>query len=233
MSEFELLMQHFVKLYERDLPLQLYNTYRGVAISYPARVISVDDGYLGMSLHASQAVCLALEGNTRLQSDHFPGIYTASAVAVDVPNKKAILTDFDAVSDSIGQRASHRVIPSEPLNIEISTGDVQISGKIADISIYGIGIYTFAAYFYGNLEIKPGMEVLIEFMLPGMAEAFKVSGEVSSIVQKPGTLMHRMGVKTLPDQALESVLAKYVKARQSEILTELEMVYRLMCQEKK
>jgi hypothetical protein len=53
----------------------LLNTYRGFPINYPAYVIAVDRGMVGLNVHPHQAVCMALEGKTHLQSPRLLQIY--------------------------------------------------------------------------------------------------------------------------------------------------------------
>src|SRR5512143_3045693 len=102
----------FKQVLESRQPVTLINTYRGFPISYPATLMAVDQGYVAMSVHEYQAVAIALEGKTYLQSSALPEIIQGTAVGVDVARKRVAVTELKGVGHSVGKRTSIRVQPN-------------------------------------------------------------------------------------------------------------------------
>src|SRR5512139_811024 len=127
----------FKQVLDSREPVTLINTYRGFPISYPASLMAVDQGYVAMTVHEYQAVAIALEGKTYMQSSLLPEVIQGTAVGVDVARKRVAVTELKGVGQSVGRRSSIRVQPSDPIDVEIYDGRRRIEGKIADISTRG------------------------------------------------------------------------------------------------
>jgi PilZ domain len=232
MADQDEMMNFFQKVISEKQPVKLYNTYRGFPVSYEANIMAVDQGYVAISVHEYQAVSMALEGKTFIQSELYPEIVRASVVAVDVVKKQAVLTEFEGAGDEIGKRSTTRVHPNEPLEAEIYDGRRRIGGKIADISTHGVGLFTFAAYIYGDLSFEKDKEVYIDFRLPNTDSIVRFQGVVTSVVDQKGTYLHRLGLKIFPSAEVKPLLEAYIATRQEETLRELKLIYTSMCQEK-
>lgn len=226
------MMQRFGEMLKTRRPVHLYNTYRGFPISYPAEVRAISEGYVALSVHEHQAVSMALEGRTYIRSDLLPEIVRAQVVNVDVVTKQAVVTEFSGAGRSIGQRAYIRVHPNEPIDAEIYDGQRRIGGKVSDISSKGVGIFTFAAYIYGDLAFEQGKDVFIDFRLPNMERIVRFKGVVTSVVHPEGTFLQRLGLRIYPDPEVEALLQEYITQRQEETERELRLIYESMCQEK-
>lgn len=226
------MMQRFGKILKQQTPLTLLNTYRGFPISHEATVKAISDGYVALLVHEYQAVSMALEGKTHIQSDLLPEVVRANVVSVDVVTKQVVVTEFVEVERSVGQRAYTRVHPNEPIDAELYDGQRRIGGKLADISTKGVGIFTFAAYIYGDLTFDQGKEVFIDFRPPEMDKIMRFKGLVTSVVHPEGTFLQRLGLQIFPDEEMEAVLQEYIEKRQEETLRELHLIYESMCREK-
>lgn len=224
-------MARIQELAENEQPLILLNTYRGVPVVTTARIINVSSGYVAVGVHEYQAVCMSLDGNTHVQSDYLNNVFQADAVAVDVLKKQAILTDFIAVEEGVGKRVDVRVRPENPLDVEISGGEFSISGKVADISTSGVGIYTLAAYVYEDLPLERGEPVFVDIKLPSSGRVLRLPGEVSNLIQREGNVIQRIGVRIDAKTLLVEDLQAYISERQESILHELQLIYDTMRQE--
>jgi len=209
----------------------LINTYKGLTISDDAQIIDNSQGYVTLRVNELQAACLALDGKTYIQNELLPRIYKAHVVTVDMIKKETVLTEFTSAGQSIGKRISNRVRPREPVEVEICCGEHHITGKIADISSKGLGVYTFAAYIYGELPFTKNSDISIAMKLPGSENIVRVPGKVTNIVKQQGTLLHRLGIRVLSNRKSGSQLRAYVTKRQKEITRELKAIYEAMCQE--
>lgn len=225
------LMSRMAELAEHEQPLILLNTYRGVPVVTTARIINVSSGYVAVGVHEYQAVCMKLDGTTHVQSDYLDEVFQADAVAVDVLKKQAILTDFMAVEQGVGKRVDVRVRPESPLDVEISGDEFSISGKVADISSSGVGIYTLAAYVHEELPLERGEFVYVDVKLPSDEGVLRLPGEVSNLIQREEGVIQRIGVRINADEKLLANLRSYVYKRQEDILHELELIYETMCRE--
>ena len=194
-------MSLFHEMASQSQPLTLLNTYRGIPINFPAQIIYVEQGYVAVKVVAYQAASLALDGSTFVQGELLPVTYHARAVTVNVVDREAILTEFTPAGDSIGKRSHIRVQPGEPVDTVIWAGDQSTIGKLADISSFGLGVYTFATYFYGDIHFKKGQEISIEFNLPGSAKATVFQGTVTGILHQSATFLSRVGVQIKPEIA--------------------------------
>ncbi|MBN2147299.1 MAG: PilZ domain-containing protein [Anaerolineales bacterium] len=232
MSPQDEMMRYFTKMLNEKLSVMLYNTYRGFPITYPASVLAISDWYVAMKVHELQAVSMVLEGKTYIQSDLLPEIVRANVVSVDVLENQAVVTEFVGVGRSIGQRAYTRVHPDEPIDAEIYDGSRRIGGKLADISSKGVGVFTFAAYIYGDLAFEDGKDVLIDFRLPNMEKIVRFRGVVTSVVHPEGTFLQRLGLRIYPDPEIEALLQEYISVRQEETRREMQLIYESMCRER-
>jgi len=222
----------FKQVLDSRQPVTLINTYRGFPISYPASLMAVDQGYVAMTVHEYQAVAIALEGKTYMQSSVLPEVIQGMAVGVDVARKRVAVTELKGVGHSVGRRASIRVQPSDPIDAEIYDGRRRIAGKIADISTRGVGIFTFAAYIYGDLSFEKDKEVYIDFRLPNADSILRFQGVIASIAAQKATYMHRLGLKIFPSSEVEPLLQEYINQRKDETVLELKLVYESMSRQK-
>jgi hypothetical protein len=232
MAEQDDLLSLFQELQATESPVKLLNTYRGFPVSYEATILTIDQGMLACRVHEYQAVSMALEGITHLQHERLPETVRASVMAVDVVKKRAVLTEFERAGSAIGKRESIRVQPNEPLDAEIYDGRRRIGGKIADISTTGVGVFTFAAYIYGDLSVELNKEVTVDFRLPNTEEIGRFQGVVTSVVDQKDTSMHRLGVKMTPNPKLQPLLEDYIRTRQEETARELSLIYTSMSHSK-
>ena len=226
------LMTIFRKIASDGETVTLLNTYRGFPVNFPASIVAVDRGMVGLSVHPHQAVCMALEGKTHLQSPRLIQTYRANVVGVDVPKQRVALTEFVESGNKVGQRTTIRVHPNEPIDAEIYDGRRRIGGKIADISSIGIGVCTFAAYIYGDLSVEKEKEVYVDFRLPNTEAIVRFNGVVTNVVDQEGTFLHRLGIRIFPNPEVEPLLLNYIQQRMDETLGELQLIFESMCKDR-
>lgn len=225
-------MRMFHMLLSAGEPLTLLNNYRGFPVAHKATILTLEQGYVAIGIHEHQAVSMALEGKTFIQNGRLPEVVRASVMAVDVVKKRAVLTEFEPAGGEIGKRKTIRVFPREPLEADIVDGRRRLSGKIADISTSGVGVFTFAAYVYGDLSFELDKEVFVDFRLPTTDSVVRFHGVVTSVADKQDAHLHRLGVHIFPNPEIQPLLDAYVQQRKEETERELTLIYQSMCQEK-
>jgi hypothetical protein len=221
------LFEHLQELANARKPVELINTYRGIPVVQSAQIHKLDQGYVSFFVHPHQATCLALEGRTFMRLPH-GGVYRARAVAVDVPHHQVVLADFEIADTSVGQRMSLRVQSPQPLDVEIITKDAAIPAKVADLSTQGMGLYALAAYTVVESHLHAGEQVAVTMTLPEGRPLY-FHGKISSQTKTANISMQRIGLEIYPDEGSLQDLQEFVAERSSELLDELERVYRSMC----
>lgn len=215
----------FRRLAELGQAVKLINNYRGFPIISNAEIEAIEDAFVTLNIFEYQAVCMALEGSTYLQHTSFPEVYRAAVVSVDIPGRRAVVTEFTGVGNLVGKRTYIRVQPKGSVPVEIYDGDHRIPGKLADISTIGMGIYTLATYIYSRLDFREGSDIYIDIKLHAAEPPMRLQGRIVNVIRQDGEYLHRLGVKILPNAEVEDQLRSYVTARQDEIMRELSMIY--------
>lgn len=216
---------------DNNQPVRLINAYRGIPVAYSARVIVVGAGDAVFGINEYQAVCLTLDGKTRIQQPDLPEILRARAVSVNVPLKEATLTEFVKADSSIGNRLYTRVQPKEPIDAEIRVGEYILPCQLVDISLNGVGVITLGTYTYGDLGVGKGSKVQLYFTLPPTHTPVQLMGQITSVTGTENSMQHRLGCKTFPDNNVDLLLLEYVALRRDELMHELSMVYATMRRE--
>lgn len=232
MPHYDNVMRLFHMLLSAGEPVTLLNTYRGFPVEHEATVLTLEQGYVAIGIHEHQAVCMALEGKTFIQNRRVPEVIRAVVMAVDVVKKRAVLTEFEPAGTDIGRRKEARVFPREPLEADIFDGRQHVSGKVADISTSGVGVFTFATYVYGDLALEVDREVFVDFRLPPAEAVIRFQGVVTSVADKQDARLHRLGVHIFPHPEIQPLLEGYIQNRREETERELTLIFQSMSQER-
>jgi hypothetical protein len=209
-------------------PVELLNAYRGISVVNRAIVKQVQNGYVTIDIHPHQAVCIAIENQTLVRSDHFPQVLRAHAVAVDVPGNQGILADFIEAGIKIGRRTATRVQAAHPLDADIYHNFQRLPCKLADISTTGIGLFAIETYIYSGHDFTLGGEVVVDISLPVVRNQLRFQGKITSLADTTSRYLRRIGLEIFPDERSKPILEDYVQQRQQELLNELNRVYQAM-----
>ncbi|MHC1784396.1 MAG: hypothetical protein AB9891_16845 [Anaerolineaceae bacterium] len=173
----ETIMDFFTQMAYKETGTNLLNVYKGVPLSFPAKIIEVGDTYLRVLTDTHQMVSMYLEKSTLIQSEDLPEIVRAEVIELDIKKHMAFLTNFHYVEKGIGNRAEVRIEPKDPLPSQLQDNEEQITlkGELADISREGMGIYLDRANYSSKL-IHPNAQLEVIFNLP--FEYFKTSDTI-------------------------------------------------------
>jgi hypothetical protein len=207
-------------------PVRLLNVFHSIPISYEATISMVSQTYLGLSVHHYQATCISLERYTYLQSERLPLHLRGYALAVDVREGEVILERLVPVSNNFGDRSNLRVQPKVPIPIEIQNKSKKIIASLADLSLQGGDKFVLGVLAESEFNLRQNQEVDLWINLPFLESPVQVCGIAGrhSIDQKRN--LHRIKIQLLPDSSSQPVLTDYISQRQTEIMQELEFIYK-------
>jgi hypothetical protein len=179
----------FRQLSESNKDVRLLNVYKGVPVSYEAKIVEVADKSALFRTDKYQIVCLDFEGKTHIQSLFLPKIVIAKVHDIDFLRNECVLGDFEYTSGRIGARTQVRVIPEKTIEGIIRVGESPQSfpGELADISLDGLGFHTHAETLLPE-NFQKGIKVTIELYLPGVRQ--KKSPQQSSKKKKEAAQLH-------------------------------------------
>jgi len=169
-ENYEILMV-FRQLADSYKDVRLLNVYKGVPISYEAKIIEVADKSALFRTEKYQIVCLNYEGRTYVQSLFLPKIVNAKVQDVDFLRNESVLGDFEYASGRIGARTQVRVIPEKTIEglITMHESLQAFPGELADLSLDGMGFFTHLDILLPE-NFQKGEKVHVELDLPGVRQ---------------------------------------------------------------
>lgn len=226
-DELEILAQIDRHMQEKKA-VKLFNSFKGVPVTCEAYVSLISQGYVATNVDPHQAVCIALEKRTLLQSEYLTSLVNAQAVTVTVGTCEVVLNRFTYAPTTAGKRMTLRVQPRETIQMELQYGGDVVVAKMADLSPKGVGVYSFGTLTNTRMEYKTGETVKISMRLPPEGHVLQMDGKISNINRERGTFMFRVGIQIKPDRSIEPFIARYISSRQEEIIAELEQLHESM-----
>ena len=227
----ETILQVFNRLaYERK-PVNLYNLYKSVPIIHDGIISRVDkQGFINISTHKHQILCMNRDADTTIISEYFPGYIKAKAKTVDLNNKVALLGDFKYINEKLVQRETVRVAPKDPVVVwfTIRENNFRIKCELADISIEGLAIRLPIDYFVPS-RIRQNAEALLNFQLSIPQQKSPVDIQARAIIKNTlgdvGSLHKRIGMRTFFERDANMYVMQYIQQRVRDITRELDFTY--------
>jgi hypothetical protein len=163
----ENLKEIFLRMAQDDKGTNLLNVYKGVPLSFPAKIIEIGDAHIRVLTETHQMVSMYLEKSTLIQSGLLPNIVLAEVIELDIKQHHALLANFRFMQKGIGDRSEVRIEPKEPLPSAVQDKEEQMNlkGELADISREGLGIYLDRDLFSAKV-IHPNALLDVMFTLP-------------------------------------------------------------------
>ncbi len=205
--------------------LTLLNEYEGVPISYETVIRSLAQSAATFGVHKYQAVCLALEGETVLQSKLLSLAIKARVVTVDVAAGTATLTDFTPAAYTVGRRQAIRLRP-QPL-VEVYLENLSLRGRLLNVSVSGLGIHLPLPSSVAEPDFQMNPDVWIRLQLPTQESPVKLEGRVAHSTFRNGA--YTLGVDLVSEADTQRMLENYIAQRQTAVTQELETLYNRFC----
>ncbi len=207
--------------------VRLYNTYKGVPISFEAEFTKITRGIVTLKVHKYQALCIKKSGQTILRHDLLPNPIQGLVLQVDFMELIVMLHDFQFVSASAGNRQMLRVEPERALTVVLSNGAV-INSAAIDISEGGFGVF-IKSLFYNERNFGLDKTVNVEFRFPQERRLVgKMRGIIVNVHPDMNEERYRVGIHAYPDSNAKKLINEYVAQRQTAIIQELDALHHLV-----
>lgn len=203
-------------LRRQEKNLNVLNTYLGVPIQYPARIVHTDEESIIIETHPIQEKVALLQNSIYLLKtfDITTDVF-ASVVPVCINEKNYLrLYRFEQLQTSLFHRQNIRVRPFDPLNFTIvQHNENPIVCHAYDLSLGGVALTSLHSYeiMSHNLMLDFPTEILGAHNKIKAKMVFKSSYESG----------YKYHFKIFPTLQQESELGKYVTRREQEIIKSL------------
>ncbi len=199
--------------------LKLINYYKGLPLSYPATITSIEKGTIDLNVKAEQAFAIEQSRSTFIRSPLLKHDVFAQVQYVNVKKQAASFVKFSYVEIMAERRNFIRMMlePSPYTVIESPLGN--ISGQLFDISLSGLNI-VIDRY----VPMATGTETTIRFTLkqPEQNLDFNVNVSAKLIDIKDDSLPYHYKFTIYPDKLLERAISHYIFQRQIEVIREIK-----------
>ena len=209
-------------------PVTLYNTFRGVPITYEADVAMIHpDNTIGLIVHPYQAVCIKHERRTYIESKSLPELVRAYPISIDYTNHVVVLKDLE-FPKSISNDLYHSwVSPEKDIKVEISS-DVhgELKGQLMEIAVLEENEIRVAMAVDEGVPHERGDEVELTFRLKGQGELIQVQGLIDSLTKIRNQDQKRMEVVGAAAMGDEISILAYVARREDQIMDSLDKAFK-------
>lgn len=199
--------------------LKLINYYKGLPLSYPATINSIDRGIVDLDVQQEQAFTIERNRSTFIRSPHFKHDVFAQAQYVNIKKKAATFVKFSYVEIMAERRNFIRMEPEPSPDAVIESPLGIINGILYDVSLSGLNI---SADQYYPLEINT--ETSIRFRLRDNEQRFdmkvNIPAKLVGIMSDYSPYNYKFII--CPDKLLERNLSQYIFHRQIEIIKEIK-----------
>ncbi|MBF8281533.1 MAG: PilZ protein [Anaerolineales bacterium] len=210
--------------------LVLLNEYKGVPVSYGASIRRVEGPTAIFKVHKYQAVCLTVEGKTKIQCRPLALAVAARAATVDVIAGTATLTDFRPAIYTTERKQAVRVKPNLPVTLEVLPDKRIVAGRLESLSQSGMGIYLppTEIAFDPRAVFQSGMALNLRVQLPTEEAPIEVTGTVARGLQQEGVYTLAINL-VMADAEAQRALSDYIAQRRAAIAQELQTAYEQLC----
>jgi hypothetical protein len=199
--------------------LKLINYYKGLPLSYPATVTSIDRGTVDLEVNADQAFAIEENRSTFIRSHLFKHDVFAQVQYVNIKKQAAFFVKFSYVEIMAEHRNFIRMTlePEPVIVIESPLGIIE--GKLHDLSLSGLNILVD-----DSCALEIDTDTSIRFLLKDIEQNtdFNVYVPAKLIAIKGDTLPYNYKFTISIGKMLERQLSRYIFQRQIEIIREIK-----------
>ncbi|MSN24333.1 MAG: hypothetical protein GJV46_00540 [Geobacter sp.] len=204
---------------EPNLEIQLINYYKGMPLSFNARISRIENGTLELKVYPQQAVAISDDHYTFIRSKLFKYDIVAKAFDVDIRQKTVSLRDLSYVEICAERRNHIRLRVNPPIDALYTTSQGTVRGEIIELSTAGAIMAVDYTVDIGTFE---GGKLL--FKLPESDHKtfchIKVPARIITVMDISMPLHFIFSIAG--DKTAEKNIAKYLFNRQIEIIRMLK-----------
>lgn len=198
---------------------KLINYYKGLPLSYPATVTSVERGAVDFDVQAEQAFAIEQARSAFIRSPLFKHDVFAEIQYVNVKKCAAMFMKFSYVEIMAERRNFIRLVPEPSVSTVIESPLGVIEGSLFDLSLSGLNVSVDQYY-----ELATDTTTPVRFVIRNLEQPQDINVAVPAqlVVIKDDSSPYYYKFSISPDKQLESSLSKYVFQRQIEIIREIK-----------
>jgi hypothetical protein len=215
-------------------PLTLYNTYKGIPITYEAEVAMVDPNFIGLIVHPYQTVCIRAERRTYLKGKLLPELLRAYPVSIDHVNHIVLLKDFQIPKSISTDLYNSWVSPTKPIKMEVSSESQEdFMVEMMEIAVLEENRVRVAFEVAEDVPYDRLDEVSLNFRFEPGGEMILIPGLVNSLTKVRRKDRKRMEVEGQAIMRDEITILAFIAKREDEIMNQLDKAYKKLRKGKK
>jgi hypothetical protein len=215
------IMTSLREAYEKDpnLEVQLINYYKGLPVSFNARVFGIDNDTLELDVNPLQAVAISDEYYTFIRSKIFKHDLVAKALYVNIKRKAVALKQLCYVVIMAERRNHIRLKVNPPLEATFMSKQGGVDCKVIELSTAGAIVL-----IENSGDIQTGEEAQLRFTLQdtdqNITQKVDITAKLITVIEeiKPSRYIFSLSA----DRTSEKHIAKFLFNRQIEIVRELK-----------
>jgi c-di-GMP-binding flagellar brake protein YcgR len=201
------------------LTVHLINYYKGLPVSFKAKIAGIEKGAIDLDINPQQAVAISIEHYTFIRSKIFKHDILAKAQYVNVRRKAVLLRQMCYVEIMAERRNNIRLELEPSIKAIFTSSLLSIRGRLTELSMAGAVMVVDH-----NIDIEIGEEAELILMVPdaeqGTTYSIKVPAKLVAISDDTKPIHCRFMITA--DRITDRVISKYLFHRQVEIIRDLK-----------
>ena len=199
--------------------LKLINYYKGIPLSYPAGIVSINRGALDLDLQETQAFTIQEARSTFIRAPFLKYDLFAQAQYVNVRKRAATFVRFSYVEILAERRNFVRVDLDDRVPVAIQSPSGIVKGILSDLSLSGLGILLD---HISSLAVGAETELSFKLICHESGEPFEVRSQTTVVNIRGDVPPYSYRFAITPDKFLERHLSQYIFQRQIEIIRQVK-----------
>jgi len=204
-----------------NLEVNLVNYYRGLPLTYPAKVVAIEFGNLEIDVNPHQAAAIETDRYTLIRSRIFNNAIHAKVQSVDTKRHLISIKKLGYVELLAENRAAVRLHLEPPVEGRVKYLNESYKGEVQDISLSGLSIKMDRC-----ISLNVGTRVMVEFLLPDLVLEKHTPMELLAtlVAVKENLPTYQYKFRIHPQKEKEQLISRYSLQRQIEIIRDLKEI---------
>ncbi len=203
-----------------ELEVQLLNYYKGMPVSFKAKIAGVDKHSLDLDVHPQQAVAISAEHYTFIRSNLFKFDIIAKAQYVNIRRQAILLRQMCYVEIVAENRKHIRLKLDPPIKAVFNSSTGIVRGKLIELSMAG-AVMTVELPFNEVIGEEANLSVMVPDIEQNTTYNIKLPAKLISVLDETKPRRFKFSI-TADDSISDRVISKYLYHRQVDIIRELK-----------